>query len=535
MAEEIAGEIILVDLSAIKLNPDNPNYHTADQVQLLARNIKRYGLRNAIELKKVALDDGHQYEILTGEGRYLAHCHLQDTEATDEWTRIPAVIRDDGADVQTECGRRLSENAVRSFNWVAECIEMATLKESGETTKSLMESFGYKKSTIANVVAAGECLKRANLGKEEVFQLTGTLTRQEFINHIVPLRFPRENPQTKKGQRGFGTADPEAYDYAPVSSCIRSILSTELKKEDIPKYSQEHRPSEKIRAVKKNTEEQAANATKVAEITPIIQNATEKTADAQQGTGEPQESPDPVEWIISAVSEADLSDVTWVILGKGTPPAPEWVEMNGGKQVIVRPDIPERQPAQIKLSGNRRELSQKAVKPEKKPLDGDEFKECFGEHPAGIQPECLLCTDEADCEIASKYAVRCFGKHPEHSDTRLKPSYNCQECQYLTDCIRETTAVVDNGKVDFSDVYGDLKGSGKFSELYYVPTNSDTPILADKKFLEKRMLLTSRRWATAIRPFAKDDRVREIFQKDHLGNVITRTTKNPTRTMWYLT
>src|SRR5208283_1778397 len=257
MPEEVAGEIVLVDLSAIKLNPENPNYHMADQVQLLAQNIKRYGLRNAIELKKVDESDGLRYEILTGEGRYLAYCHLRDTEATDEWTRIPAVIREDGADVQTECGRRLSENAVRSFNWVAECIEMATLKENGETTKSLIESFGYGKSTVANMIAVDECLKRADLSKEEMFQLTGTLTRQEFIDHIVPLRVPRVSPQTKKGQRGFSMADPEAYDYAQVRSCIQSILSTELKKEDLSNYSQEHRPAGRIRAVDKKKEEQA--------------------------------------------------------------------------------------------------------------------------------------------------------------------------------------------------------------------------------------------------------------------------------------
>src|SRR5271157_216349 len=100
MAEDIAGEIVLVGLSSIIRSPDNPNYHTANQVGLLAQNIKRYGLRNAIELKKVAKSDGLRYEILTGEGRYLAYCHLRDTEATDEWTRIPAVIRDDGAGVQ---------------------------------------------------------------------------------------------------------------------------------------------------------------------------------------------------------------------------------------------------------------------------------------------------------------------------------------------------------------------------------------------------------------------------------------------------
>ena len=103
----------------------------------------------------------------------------------------------------------------------------------------------------------------------------------------------------------------------------------------------------------------------------------------------------------------------------------------------------------------------------------------------------------------------------------------------MTECIKETTAVVDNGKINVSAHYGDLKGSGHCSYLCYVPNDSNEPILVDV-FDGKKMLLTSRRYAMAIKPFLKDDTVREIFQQDDSGNTMTRTTKNPTRTLWYM-
>ena len=264
--------------------------------------------------------------------------------------------------------------------------------------KASWKVLGTKKSTIANVVAAGECLKRANLSKEEMFQLTGTLTRQEFINHIVPLRFPRENPQTKKGQRGFGTADPEAYDYAQVRSCIQSILATELKKEDLSNYSQEHRPAGRIRAVDKKTKKQAIlqagervevedpsgrsvaleresnESERASEVsppsvgrdpaTPPIQISVEGRGESQEETLKQKEPADPAAWIIDTIRAADLKDVWWVLLGKGNPPDDKKQARLGGKQVIVRPDIAERQPVQTKVSRNSRKLSQKAAKPE---------------------------------------------------------------------------------------------------------------------------------------------------------------------------
>jgi hypothetical protein len=565
---KIAREIVLVDLSSIKRNPDNPNYHTADQVRILAQNIKRYGLRNAIELKKVAADDGHQYEVLTGEGRFLAYCHLRDTEATDEWTRIPAIIREDDADAEATTGKRLSENALRWFNWAAECTEFASLKAGGESLENLMNDFGYGKSTVYNLVAVGQCLAHLNLTKEAIFQFTGKLAREDFIKYILPLRISPQLIQSRKGHKGFKEVLDGSYDYSEVKACVQALLSDHLTVADLPQYSEEHRPLEKKTRAAKKTEQQATSQTlEDAEaqspleqsteperesdesqneralevipdylagdpITPALQISPNERAESLKEIGKPKETPNSAAWIVDTVRAVNLKDVSWVLLGKGNPPDRAMQATLGGKQIIVRPDVAERQPVQTKVSRNSRKLSQKAAKPEEEFPDDDEFKECFGQHQDGISECCLLCTDEEECEIASKYAVRCFGKHPEHSDTGLKPSYNCEECSYLTACVRETKAVVDNGKIDFSECYGDLRESGRCSYLCYVPNDSDTPILVEK-FEEQKMLLTSRRYAMAIKQLLKEGTVREIFQQDDCGNIMTRTTKKPTRTVWY--
>jgi hypothetical protein len=290
MAEELAGEIVLVDLSAIKRNPHNANYHTADQVQLLAQNIKRYGLRNAIELNKVAESDGHQYEILTGEGRFLAYCHLRDTEVNGEWTRIPAVIREDEGQGKDISGKRLSENALRWFNWAAECIEFASLRAAGQNLQDLMNTFGYGKSTIYNMVAVGQCLTHLNLTKEPMFQLTGKLTREDFIKYILPLRDSPQPIQSRKGQKGFKEAPDGSYDYAEVKACVRALLSNELTVEDLPRYSEEHRPSAKKNgSVMPKAEQRAHTSFETDRINNLVQVALNKAAEQEAG-----EAPDTI-------------------------------------------------------------------------------------------------------------------------------------------------------------------------------------------------------------------------------------------------
>ncbi len=132
---EAAGEIVPVELSLIRRNPDNPNYHTPDQVQLLARNIRLYALRNPVELKKVTEDKNHQYEIIAGEGRFwlIATCKTRKARTNGTTFRLSC---DEAADPGTTCGTRLSENALRWFNWAAGCVEVASLKPGGANLKT---------------------------------------------------------------------------------------------------------------------------------------------------------------------------------------------------------------------------------------------------------------------------------------------------------------------------------------------------------------------------------------------------------------
>jgi hypothetical protein len=94
-------------------------------------------------------------------------------------------------------------------------------------------------------------------------------------------------------------------------------------------------------------------------------------------------------------------------------------------------------------------------------------------------------------------------------------------------------------KVDFSGFYGELKGSGRYSELWikYDPryqqrTSYPFPMM---KFRETEIPLKSSTWKKEIRRFLKQPAVMEVYPTDMDGNIITRTVKIPElKTEWHL-
>jgi hypothetical protein len=60
--------------------------------------------------------------------------------------------------------------------------------------------------------------------------------------------------------------------------------------------------------------------------------------------------------------------------------------------------------ATAKPAEPKKAASAKAAEPPAAEVSGDP-KECFGAHPDGIQPECLLCPDEGSCEAATAKAA----------------------------------------------------------------------------------------------------------------------------------
>lgn len=175
------------------------NYHTEDQVRLLARNIKRYGLRNPVELKQAAEDDDHLYEIIAGEGRYLAFCHLRDTEGSTEWNHIPATVRDEAADAGMVCGTRVSENALRWFNWGAECMETATLRAT-EPSSLLVPTSNIRSSvrpTASSLSLSGEIASPRSNSMSSFTNAWGRRNRgllPDRASSTGPARFGRHLP-----------------------------------------------------------------------------------------------------------------------------------------------------------------------------------------------------------------------------------------------------------------------------------------------------------------------------------------------------
>lgn len=237
------GQIHYIKLGKIRKNSDNPNPHSEEKTRTLANNIEEFGLLNPINVK--SLNKG-EYEIIAGEGRFEAFRLLERQE-------IPCIVNEDTSDY-LDWGRRLSENKVRSFNWIAECIELANMKAEGKSWKELAGLFGYQQTKLHQMIATGECWKRMdsnivnliilNFDLEDYSKSEKAFGLNKFMNYILPLRIPPEKRSLRdpgKGKKGWQKVDYSLYDYCEVKACIEKLVSGKLKLEELPVYSADQR------------------------------------------------------------------------------------------------------------------------------------------------------------------------------------------------------------------------------------------------------------------------------------------------------
>jgi len=166
------NELKHIEISKIKRNPDNPNPHSTEKTETLAANIEEFGLLNPITLKK----NGNGYEIIAGEGRFEAFRKLGRN-------KIPSLVVRDTSDY-LDWGRRFSENEIRSFNWVAGCIELANMKAEGKTSKELQKIFGISQRVLDNKIATGECIKHINIKELENNTVESTIFFSSLVNSL---------------------------------------------------------------------------------------------------------------------------------------------------------------------------------------------------------------------------------------------------------------------------------------------------------------------------------------------------------------
>ncbi len=233
--------ITYLPLNSIRVSPDNPNSHSETKITILANNIARFGLLNPIS---VVEQEPGVYEIVAGEGRYLAYVELDQQDPTSgKWNSIPAIILAVSDEFST-WGRRLGENRVRSFNWVAECVSLAGMKADGVSKAELSQLFGLAEKRIERMIQVGRIPNLQDLGPNlrapggpKVIDLGVTIepliTLKEAINFLLPLRL-----QTGRESR---PGNVPLWDYSEVQACIAALVSGQLKPEDLPLYSADRR------------------------------------------------------------------------------------------------------------------------------------------------------------------------------------------------------------------------------------------------------------------------------------------------------
>ena len=220
-----------IPIDRVRPSVDNPNQHPDEKIKTLAKNIREFGLLNAITVKPLpsALNPEH-YEIIAGEGRYRAYREIWKTakgpKESEEWGSIPAVVVTDSTE-WSDWGRRLSENKLRSFNWVAECQSLARMRGSGKSCKELSVVFGMHEKVLVNMVALGfvpglerllSNLKSPSRGGEP--DNASMLGLQSAKILILPLRqWPRDTPKSRTD------LDLSLYDYSECTALIDMIVS----------------------------------------------------------------------------------------------------------------------------------------------------------------------------------------------------------------------------------------------------------------------------------------------------------------------
>ena len=232
--------IVHLELLSIQGNSNNSVRHSQASIELLARSISGYGLQNAIRVRRVP-GEHDTFRIVHGDRRYCAYTYLKACDTGGEqWDRIPAIIEDkDSPDLDP--GKRLAEETIRHHAWTAECLLFAELKANGLNLNQMQEEFGVSSSAVRANVAVGECLVEVGLDSDSMCQLAGKLSRQNFIDHVVPLRTLLNGSQSHKGKKGFVAFSRTDYDYSAVEQCVELILQDKLSRKDLPGYSRTHR------------------------------------------------------------------------------------------------------------------------------------------------------------------------------------------------------------------------------------------------------------------------------------------------------
>jgi hypothetical protein len=126
------------DIAKIFESSKNAKKHPEEEVVLLRKSIRKYGIANPLNVKPSG-------EIITGHGRRLA-------ALGEGWKQVPVIVRHDLTDAEADA-LRISDNATSGTNYDTELLQ-AQVSELAEAGEIEMDTLGFGDVELERLTAS---------------------------------------------------------------------------------------------------------------------------------------------------------------------------------------------------------------------------------------------------------------------------------------------------------------------------------------------------------------------------------------------
>src|SRR6266487_200849 len=208
--------LIQVDSRRITFNPLNPRKHRGTEYVRLKESIEQIGI---IQPPIVRVLPGNLFEVVDGEGRVSIAKEL----GIEKIEVISVGIVDD----QEALMLLQTSNALRSYNFLAECKGLANLYHQSMGIPELAKKFGCSETKIATMVAIGslpfQIVARIEEDIAKSEKQAGVWTPTLLVN-MLPLR----EVLTGEKPAGHAASSEGHYDYSEVRKAVELVISSNI-------------------------------------------------------------------------------------------------------------------------------------------------------------------------------------------------------------------------------------------------------------------------------------------------------------------
>src|SRR2546429_4523379 len=216
MRAKVYPQLVEVDPDLIKFNTANPRKHHGSEYFRLKKSVAEVGM---VQMPTVRVLPGGFFECIDGEGRVKI---AQEAHLPTIWAVSLGIVDSPEALTMLQAA-----NAIRDFNYLAECKGLANLHQQGTTIPTLAEKFGVHQSLIAQMVAIGHFPDNLfTLIQEDMARSEEQASRwtQTLLHGILPLRQEQHGLNARQIEQGRSVHLETLYDYTEVRLAVEKVM-----------------------------------------------------------------------------------------------------------------------------------------------------------------------------------------------------------------------------------------------------------------------------------------------------------------------